>query len=280
MGIVITGTSFGGVLIPIVATPLIAAYGWRTSLQILSLLVWLVLLPASAFLVTDRAADIGLGLDGDETSPEDAADTTIAEGSTFREALASPVFWIIALCAALIFYPILTISQQFNLYLQNTIGVSKETAAYAQSLLFATSLAGKFLFGWLCDHFPTRAVIIVCCGVMFLSTVMLVGFITPATIYVFLVPFGLGYGGTLVLILLLTVESFGLREIGKILGALTLIETFGGFLGGVITGYLAGLSSGDYTTAFYGVTIAAGLAFASTFAIFWLAGRRTRQLQI
>src|SRR5829696_4142681 len=93
MGIVITGTSFGGVLIPLVATPLISAYGWRTSLQILSLLVWLVLLPASAFLVTDRAADMGLGLDGDETSPEDAAYTRDAEGTTFREALASPVFW-------------------------------------------------------------------------------------------------------------------------------------------------------------------------------------------
>jgi MFS family permease len=116
----------------------------------------------------------------------------------------------------------------------------------------------------------------VCCGVMFLSTIMLVGFISPSTVYIFLVPFGLGYGGTFVLIQLLTVESFGLRDVGKILGALTLVETFGGFAGSVVTGYLAGLSSGDYTTAFYGVTAAAGLAFLATFAIFAMLGRRAK----
>ncbi|MEP7213932.1 MAG: MFS transporter [Acidobacteriota bacterium] len=278
MGIVLTGTSFGGVLIPVIATPLISAYGWRLALQLLSLLVWLVLLPASVFLVKDKAADIGMNFDGDESSQAVPAEITNDNGSTFREALGSPVFWMIAFCAALIFYPIFTISQQFNLYLQNTIGVSKESAAFAQSVLFATSVGGKFLFGWLCDYFPTRAVIMICCGVMFLATVMLVGFINAATIYVFLLPFGLGYGGTFVLIQLLTVESFGLRDIGKILGALTLIETLGGFAGSVITGYLAGLSGGDYTGAFYGVTVAAGLAFASTFAVYLLAGRRAELL--
>ena len=272
MGIVLTGTSFGGVLIPLIASPAIAAYGWRNAIRALSLLVWLVLLPASIWLVKDQASDAGLNFDGDARPAETETAPDVA-GSTFGEALASPVFWIIGLCAALIFYPIFTVSQQFNLYLQNTIGVSRETAAYAQSVLFATSVGGKFVFGWLCDRFPTRAVIMVCCGVMFASTIMLVGFITPATIYVFLVPFGLGYGGTFVLIQLLTVESFGLRDIGKILGAITLIETLGGFAGSVVTGRLAGLSSGDYTSAFYAVTLAAGLAFVSTFGVYVLAGR-------
>ena len=55
---------------------------------------------------------------------------------------------------------------------------------------------------------------------------MLVGFISPATIFVFLIPFGLGYGGTFVLIQLLTVESFGLKDIGKILGAITIFDEY------------------------------------------------------
>jgi len=292
MGILLAGTSFGGVLVPLIATPLIAKYGWRPAMQILSLSVWLVLLPAIIFLVRDRASDVGLDFDGGESggnasvneranltsesgiSPNPEHRTPQSEirppdGATFVEALRSPMFWIISLCAILIFYPIFTISQQFNLYLQNTIGVSRETAGVAQSILFATSVGGKFLFGWLCDKFPTRVVIMSCCGLMFLSTLMLVGFLTPSTIYVFLVPFGLGYGGTFVLVQLLTVESFGLRDIGKILGALTLIETLGGFLGSVVTGYLASLNNGDYTTAFYGVTAAAGLAFLSTFGIYF-----------
>lgn len=284
MGIVLTGTSFGGALIPVVATPLIADYGWRTALQILSLLVWLILLPAVIFLVRDQARETGADFDGDNDStvnsrfetanlPE-ANKASPLSGATFGEALKSPIFWVLGLCAALIFYPIFTISQQFNLYLQNNVGVSKEAASVAQSVLFATSVGGKFLFGWLCDRFPTRLVIMICCGVMFLSTVMLVGFLTPATIFVFLLPFGLGYGGTFVLIQLLTVESFGLRDIGKILGAITLIETFGGFLGSVITGRLASLNNGDYTLAFYGVAVAAGLAFLSTFLLNLLSKKR------
>lgn len=289
MGIVLTGTSFGGALIPVVATPLIAGYGWRTALQILSLLVWLVLLPAVIFFVRDKAQDVGANFDGDtpnldsrfgitdSSAEKSAAANQTLSGATFGEALKSPVFWILALCAALIFYPIFTISQQFNLYLQNTVGVSRETASVAQSVLFVTSVAGKFLFGWLCDRFPTRVVIMICCGVMFLSTLMLLGFLTPGTIFIFLLPFGLGYGGTFVLIQLLTVESFGLKDIGKILGAITLIETFGGFLGSVITGRLASMNNGDYTLAFYGVTIAAGLAFLSTFAVY-LFGKNQKTL--
>jgi MFS family permease len=269
MGIVLTGTSFGGALIPVIATPLIANYGWRTALQILSLLVWVVLLPAVIFIVRDKAQDMGANFDGDDLIADSGSENKapMLAGYTFGEALKSPVFWILGLCAALIFYPIFTISQQFNLYLQNTVGVSKETASIAQSLLFVTSVGGKFLFGWLCDRFPTRKVIMICCGVMFLATLMLLGFLTSSTIFIFLIPFGLGYGGTFVLIQLLTVESFGLRDIGKILGAITLIETFGGFLGSVITGRLASANNGDYTLAFYGVTVAAGLAFLSTFLV-------------
>ena len=267
MGIVLTGTSFGGVLIPIVATPLISSYGWRTAIQLLSLLVWLVLLPGIIIFVKDKVQDIGQNFDGDDVEFKASEENVPTEGSTLSEALRSPLFWMIGLCAILIFYPIFTISQQFNLYLQNNVGVSKELAATAQSILFVTSVGGKFVFGWLCDRFPTRQVITVCCLVMFLSTIMLVGFISPATIFVFLIPFGLGYGGTFVLIQLLTVESFGLKDIGKILGAITLIETTGGFLGSLITGRLASMNNGDYTLAFYGVTVAAGLAFMSTFAV-------------
>jgi hypothetical protein len=73
------------------------------------------------------------------------------------------------------------------------------------------------------------------------------------------------------------VESFGLRDIGKILGAMTLIETAGGFTGSVITGRLADLARGDYTLAFYGVTIASGLAFVSTFVVYILSKRASRR---
>lgn len=273
MGIILTGTSFGGVLIPMIATPFISTYGWRTALLLLSLGVWLILLPAMVFLVRDHPRDVGQNIDGDHDPSAELVSFELAEGASFAEALKTPLFWIIAFCALLIFYPIFTISQQFNLYLQNNVGVSKELASTAQSVLFVTSVGGKFLFGWLCDRFPTRIVITTCCTIMFLSTILLLGFLTPSTVFVFLIPFGLGYGGTFVLIQLLTVESFGTKDIGRILGAITLIETLGGFLGSVVTGQLASLNNGDYTVAFYGVTVTAGLALMCTWGINALSRR-------
>ncbi len=80
----------------------------------------------------------------------------------------------------------------------------------------------------------------------------------------FLIPFGFGYGGIFVLLQRLTADYFGLREYGKILGAITLIEIIGATIGGRITGYLADQAAGDYTTAFYGVVVASAIAFASS----------------
>jgi MFS family permease len=95
---------------------------------------------------------------------------------------------------------------------------------------------------------------------MFLSTLVLVD-LTADTALFFLLPFGLGYGGIFVLIQRLAGDYFGPRDYGKILGAITLIEIAGATIGGRVTGYLADLNGGDYTTAFYGVIVAAAIAF-------------------
>ena len=261
MGIVLTGTSIGGVLVPIISRPLIVEYGWRSAMLIVSSVVWLVLLPAIVLTVKENPEDAPTQLTGDSV-PENAE---ITDGLTLLEATRTLSFWILALCAASIFYPIFTASQQFILHIQKSpsIGVDAGTASVAQSFLFATSVGGKFLFGWLSDRLPTTRVMIICCGIMFLATLLLLGFLTAGTVFLFLIPFGIGYGGTFVLLQLLAAEMFGLKDIGKIIGALTVVETAGAAFGGIVTGRLAAAHGGDYTIAFYGVTIAAGVALAS-----------------
>jgi sugar phosphate permease len=281
MGIVLTGTSFGGALIPVISRPLIANYGWRTAMLMVSSIVWFILIPAVLLLVKDRASDIGENFDGDKSNTEvekpksEIRNPKKPDGMTLGEAMKTSYFWILSLCAMAIFYPIFTTSQQFILHIQTPrIGATPDQAALAQSMLFVTSVGGKFLFGFLSDKLPTVRVMLICCGVMFLATFMLLGFLTASTIFWFLLPFGLGYGGTFVLIQLLAVEFFGLRDIGKILGVLTVIETFGGFIGSVITGRLASAAGGDYTTAFYGVTIAAGISLACVVALNFFAPKK------
>lgn len=273
LGIVLTGTSFGGVLIPLLAAPLIQSYGWRTAMVSVSLIIWLFLLPAIIFLVKDKPQKLerknDLKIKNQDLKTEE--NKFLSDGLTFREALKTPLFWIFAFCAALIFYPLFVTTQQLILYVRSPkIGVSPETAAFLQSLMSALSIGGKFLFGFLSDKFSPTRVMFFCCAVMFLATLVLLKF-SVGTILLFLIPFGLGYGGTFVLLQRLVADYFGTRDYAKILGAITVIETIGASIGGRITGYIADLNGGDYTDAFYGVIIATGLALLLTIWLNFLA---------
>jgi MFS family permease len=218
--------------------------------------VWLVLLPAIMLFVKERPAKAST----DASAP--------GGGMSLGEAIKTPVFWALAVCAALVFYPIFVTSQQFILYLQSAkIGVAPETAAFAQSALFGISLGGKFIAGALSDKFKAVPVMVFCSLLMFMASLVLLQ-LSASTALLFLLPFAIGYGGTFVLLQRLASELFGRREAGKILGLITLIEVIGAAIGGRITGYLADQAGGDYTYAFYGVTIAAGLAFLAALTIF------------
>ncbi len=259
LGIVLTGTSIGGFIIPLIAAPLIASYGWRIAMLTISALVWLLLLPAVFFFVHANHS---------KTPAIDIP--TVEDGLTLFEAVKTPIFWAFAICAALVFYPIFFTTQQFVLSLQSTkLGLSLQIAAYTQSALFAMSFIGKSAAGVLSDRVASLRVFVICSFIMFAASLVLL-FLTANNFLLFLLPFALGYGGTFVLLQRLAADFFGRREIGKILGLITLIEVTGAAIGGRITGYLADKAGGDYTHAFYGVTIAAGLAFLATLAIFVL----------
>ncbi|RIJ90503.1 MAG: hypothetical protein DCC44_10560 [Acidobacteria bacterium] len=265
LGITLVGTSLGGALIPLIASPLIAHYGWRLAMLGLSGLVWLVLLPAVLFFVREPVSG--------KDNVENAA---VLEGASWSKALRSPLFWALATCSALVFYPIFATSQQLILYLQTPkIGVSAETAAFAQSALFAISIGGKFLAGFASDRLGPMRVMTFCTFLLFAASLVLF-YLTATTALLFLLPFALGYGGTFVLIQRLAAELFGRADAGRILGTITLIEVIGATIGGKITGYLADLHGGDYTVAFYGVTIAAAGAFIAAIAIALLS-ERTRK---
>lgn len=260
LGVLLTGTSIGGAVVPLIAAPLIGNYGWRTALIAVSSLIWVVLLPLIISVVREHAL-----------APSDAGpDTGIDEGVSLSDALRSPVFWAIAACGATCFYPIFATTQQFILYLQTPrIGISAESAALAQSLLFTVGIGGRSLAGYLSDKLGSAIVMACFAGVMFAASLVLLD-LNAANALVFLLPFALGYGGTFVLLQRTTVDTFGRRSAAKVLGVLTMIEVIGAAVGGRVTGYLADRNSGDYQTAFYGVTAASACAFAAAVVVFLL----------
>lgn len=268
LGIVLTGTSFGGVIVPQIATPLIQSMGWRTAMALVSLLVWLILLPAVIFLVKDRP-----GLVASETAYEPTISRN--DGWTLFEAIKTPVFWVFSLCAALVFYALFVVTQQLNLYLQGpSIGFSPAEAGRVQSLLFLLSICGKFAYGWLADRFSTLRVMLVSAATMFMSTLVFLS-LDGNTVYLFAVLFGLNYGGTFVLLQLFVADRFGLREYGKILGAITVIETMGGAVGTIITSRIADASGGDYANGFLTLIAVTGVSLMLVVVLNLMNSRRS-----
>lgn len=268
MGIVLCGTSFGGMVIPLLATPLIDSYGWRTAMVLVSLLVWLMLIPAIIFFVKPKPDDIGLNPDNatDASDMAEAAKLTSSElpGLTLGQAVKTPIFWVFALAAALVFYPLFVSTQQLILYLRtDKIGMSPATAAGMISVMSAMSILGKFGFGFLSDKLKPTLVMLLCCLTMFIGTLSFLSF-SASVVLLFVIPFGLGYGGTFVLLQRLIADFFGPRDYAKILGFVTVIETIGAAIGGRVTGAVADANGGDYAQAFLLVTVATGAALVCT----------------
>ena len=246
IGVLLTGTSIGGFVMPVVFAKMIAVYEWRLAMLFASGFVWLVLLPMIVLIVKDSAST-------------DVQEPSIDTGLTLNEALRSGRFWIFASCAALVFYTIFVTTQQFILYLQSPrFGLSLAIASGWQSLLFGLSVTGKSAAGLLSDRFSPNRLTLWSTAMMFASTLALLVAGAP---FLFLLIYGLGYGATFVLLQRLVADYFGRRDYGRILGLITMIEIFGGVIGGSVTGRLADQSGGDYSTAFHVMILVTAGAF-------------------
>jgi MFS family permease len=265
IGIVVTGTSLGTVFIPMIASPLIRNYGWRTAMLAMSASVWVLLLPAIWLIVKVHPQEVGQLPDGEtqveEVSPTPPAPETLP-GMTLNEALRSPLFWIFSVCAMMLFYAILSVVQQLIVFLTSPqIGMSGDQARWVQSLMGIASIGGKLLFGVASDKWSRPKVNAICCAILALGCLML-PFLNSENATTFAVLFGLGYGGAFVTIQLLVAECFGLRDLGRIIACIAVIETAGGALGNIITGEIA-RRAGSYVVAYYGVIIASFISFVS-----------------
>ena len=237
LGVVLTGTNLGAILVPLLATPLMVKSDWRFSMQTLSLLVWFLLLPLVVFVVRAKPS---------------AKDVAIVdhEGMTLMEALSDFRFWVLAGAAAIIFYCIFSVLQQFNLFMRSErFGLGPEAVRDFQVSLAISTIAGKFVLGFVNDYLGSMRTALVGVFLMFASTVLL-WFINVDLIPIFAASFGFAYGGTFVILQIIASDLFGRRYFPRILGSVHFIQTLGGAAGLLVTGYLADSYGGDFTIAF------------------------------
>ncbi len=266
MGLVVLGTSLGGVLFPPLTSLLIAAHGWRQSFQLLALAPLLLLLIAVFLARAPR--ELGLQPLGADSRSSDARPHGHGDDLSLAEATRTLSFWALAAVAGLSFYCMLGVISSLRLHLMD-LGADPLSASQSFAWMMSMALCGKFLFGFLADRFNQRAVFIGNLLIM-LTGILSLASMNPALGVVAITLLGLGWGGLFTLIQIQAVNNFGLTHAGKILGLITLIDASCGGLGAWLSNQLhAGQQS--YQLSFQIMT---GLMLLALFAA--LAVRKPR----
>jgi len=233
IGLVLAGTSLGNAFFPQLNTWLLQDMSWQQVFQYLALIP-LLLLPVAIFVI--KGAPEGSRQAAGSSEPADAE----LDGYTLGEALRSRNFWIICTLAFCTFYSILGMTAVTFVFLREA-NYPAQLAATGVTILFIGGLVGKVSSGYLAEKLGRKRVLLTGLAFMLvgaLSLVMAVAQGGEVFIWIGLVGFGFGWGGIYTLIQLLSADLFGLKSLGKILGAVNVLDTLGGAMGPVLTAML------------------------------------------
>ena len=262
IGILLAGTSTGNGLFPQLNTLLLSVGDWREVMAWLSLIP-LLLIPFLLTIVKNSPEDIQITKN--EISNNNFNESNQKGGFTLQQALKTKNFWLLSLMAFCTFYAILAMMGHVFLLLREE-NYAPQVAATGISLIFFGGFIGKIISGDLAEKFGRKIILLTGVGVMLVGSVFIVLALTfknPVFVWIGLALYGTGWGGLYTLIQLLTADLFGLIALGKIMGVINILDTLGGGLGPVLTGYLYDQTQG-YLTPFMLISVLLVIAFISS----------------
>jgi MFS family permease len=245
-GILKVGTGVGQMTIPLLATSLILAYGWRQSFIYLGVIGLIVLIVVAQFLKRDPAEKglLPYGAEADEGSEGSREEY----GLSLKEALQTGRFRMYcAICV--LFYFLMQIIMAHTVLNAIGLGISALSAATLLSTIGGASIGGRLTMGVILDKIGSRLSLIICFIILVLSMVWLQTATELWSLYVFAGMYGFAHGGFFALFSPLVAELFGLKAHGSILGAVIFSGAAGGAAGPVLAGWIFDVTQ-SYQIAF------------------------------
>ena len=260
-------------MVPLMAW-LITQYGWRSAAVITGLIMLVVGLPAAYFL-RSTPEEKGLLPDGEAVAqaPEGpgepqlseleaqspATDTSTGEiDFTVGEALRTGAFWTYMAAMLLRSCVLGTIVVHQIPYLID-IGIDYQVAAGVLGYMVLMSLPGRLGFGWIGDMFDKRLLLFACGLLQAIGMWIFINASTIGMLYLFVIVYGLGYGGAIPLIHAIRADLFGRKTFATMMGitfAITLLPTVGT---PVLLGHLYDVTQ-NYTIGFYTLMVVSALS--------------------
>jgi MFS family permease len=267
LGIAMTGGGLGGITLPAIAAYVIQEVSWRAAYMTLALLMLCIALPA---------AIIALG----EERPADVrASGVVVPGMSFKEAVSSYPFWLLAIS-----FTLSTLSASavltYSVPILVDTGIDQTRAVTAISTFGVSMIIGRLLSGYLVDRHSAAWVTAGFFAGQTLGVAMLVGGLTMGAITL---PFaiaasalvGLGLGAEIDLLGYLLSKMFGFRSFGLLYGVILAFLNVSGGGGQQIVSW-AYSRFGNYTSGM--IIIDGGLILAVVLALLLDRPLRTGQV--
>jgi MFS family permease len=183
---------------------------------------------------------------------------------SYAQILGRKEFWLMGIAAFGTFYTILGVNNNMILHMQN-LGVRPEIGALIALPLFLAGLVGKLASGWLTDLYGRKPVWMISLSLMLAAALMLAA-MNASLVPVAAVMMGLGWGANYTLLQAVAGDIFGARSLGKVMGAVTVLDASGGALGPYVTARFAD-ASGNYQSSFMVVALLVAVALLSARAL-------------
>lgn len=240
-GLAVSGIGVGTLVMPPLATALIASLGWRSAYLALGVLAF-VLGVSACFLIVDDPALRGTGPDG---APLDAGKGPLPRsGMSIREAVRSRQFvGLYAACLVSAFGVFVPFVHLVPYAIDRQ--VSPTASVFLLGLIGVGSTAGRFFLGGVADRVGRdRFLIAVYVGMAVSFAIWSIAG-ELASLATFALLFGLFYGGWVAVLPAVVTDHFGGRNVSGVIGILYTSVALGTLLGPSAAGFVFDVS-GSY----------------------------------
>ncbi|RQS54453.1 MFS transporter [Burkholderia sp. Bp8984] len=282
-GLAVAGIGVGTLVMPPLASALIAHVGWRGAYFTLAALA-VAIGAGMSLLIENDPRGRGLLPDGEAVHPAaggglpkagghtagaagavnavDRARAAVAAptGATLREAVTSrPFASLYAACLVCSFGVFVPFVHLVPYALDH--GVASSTAVLLLGAIGVGSTAGRFFLGGLADRFGRRASLLAMFAGMAVALVAWAGAGSVATLAAFALVFGVFYGGWVAVLPAVVMDYFGGRNVSAIIGVLYTSIAFGTLIGPAAAGFIYD-AGGGYLVPILASAAANAIAFA------------------
>jgi MFS family permease len=231
-GLAVSGIGVGTLVMPPLATWLIANLGWRDAYLVLGI-VAAVIGVGSSLLISDDPRRHGTGPDGD---PLETSSAPVRQGVSIRDAVRTPRFaGLYAACLISAFGVFVPFVHLVPFAVDHQ--VTPAAAVLLLGMIGVGSTAGRFVLGGIADRVGRDTFLVAMYAGMAVSLAIWAAAGGFWSLAIFALLFGVFYGGWVAILPAIVTDHFGGRNVGGIIGILYTSVAIGTLFGPSAAGF-------------------------------------------